>query len=172
MSDQMEAGPALNAEIAERVFGWRRDDPSSTGPEPLFIRPEGGSRFLSEIPAYSTDMSAAWTVVEHFRARGWLVTVRDMPDGFPYYLGDVDEGRKSYRRSWCSMEWMPRSTTADVRRYIYRHPHGPGATPAEAICRAALLAAEAEAEVTDAEVRAAWKLPPDAPLIPLIGGDS
>jgi hypothetical protein len=61
---------ALDAQIAERVFGWKRDDPIYDGPEPLFVRPEGGSRFLSELPRYSADIAAAWTVVERCTAIG------------------------------------------------------------------------------------------------------
>ena len=63
-------GRALDMAIAERIMGWSRDDPAGTGPEPLFIRPEGGSRFASEIPRYSSEIGASWTVVERMLDHG------------------------------------------------------------------------------------------------------
>jgi hypothetical protein len=56
------AGPALNAEVAERVMGldltWRR------------FSLDGLNRDLGPVravPAYSTDLAAAWRIVERMR---------------------------------------------------------------------------------------------------------
>lgn len=173
-AETIAAGPALDAEVARRVFGVTdiRMRPGKWGPDPRpwAATPCGkdfgvpghvgvgalchGCRQL--VPRYSTDIAAAWLLVEHFRARGWLVTIRDMPPGFPYILGDPVEEMHLQRRAVCDLQWMPLSTAADCQRRIYRHPHGAGDTPAEAIARAALEAVDAERDVTPDEIRAAW----------------
>lgn len=66
----IEAGRELDAAIAERVMGWTncrvrvmydaRGLPSYGGGTP----PEGGKK--RPYPAYSTDIAAAWSVVERF----------------------------------------------------------------------------------------------------------
>jgi hypothetical protein len=59
----MYAGRELDALVGERVMG--RD----------MTKPEG-FKYPIGLPRYSEDIAAAWTVVEHFRARGkgWIIT--------------------------------------------------------------------------------------------------
>jgi len=67
----LPAGPALDALVAERVLGWTRStDPRCLG---WWNDPTDLGRPVSPnwLPAYSTDIAAAWAVVEHMRARGF-----------------------------------------------------------------------------------------------------
>jgi hypothetical protein len=71
---EWEAGLDLDAAIARRVFGAPERTPNAWGylehgrqhvtkrPRPLY-------------PPYSTDMAAAWRVVEHFAADGWNISL-------------------------------------------------------------------------------------------------
>ncbi len=159
MTERVAVGEELDGEVARLALGGAGAHPewywwSGTGDDAEVLGFVG--------PHFSTDIAAAWTVVEHFRMRGWLVTVKDMPPGYPYLSGD-DPLLKLHRRAVCEMQWMPLSTAADCRRSIYRHPRGAADTPAEAICRAALEAVEAveaveaERDVTAEEITDAWK---------------
>ena len=64
--DKLEAGPELDALVAEKVMGWRmiRNDPllSHTG----WIDGDGRKRTRYDPPPYSTDIAAAWEVLEKF----------------------------------------------------------------------------------------------------------
>jgi len=68
--DKMEAGHELDALVAERVMGhrysggvtsWCREDGK-------LVQPDGG------LPPYSTDISAAWEVVERLR-KDWAIRI-------------------------------------------------------------------------------------------------
>jgi hypothetical protein len=74
----LAAGRELDALIAEKVMGWtdcrlddREDETQSRWFVPTGITPSGR---VAVIAHYSTDISAAWLVVERLRAtgtRGW-----------------------------------------------------------------------------------------------------
>jgi hypothetical protein len=75
------AGRALDAEVAERVMGldlsWRR------------VTLDGTNRDLGpvrNVPAYSTDIAAAWEVVEHMEARWWWFALETFPN--PHGIND------------------------------------------------------------------------------------
>lgn len=72
-STTMAAGPEMDAEIARRVFGWVRDPEAeaqtATG-SPIWIA-SGEEYSQNGTPDYSTDIAAAWTVVEKMREHGW-----------------------------------------------------------------------------------------------------
>lgn len=93
----------------------------------------------SLVPRYSTNIQDAWQVVEHLRRQGWLVVVKEMPDGFPF-LGpdDMDPQPRVFRRACCSLQWISTKGVENTRRSIHLHPIGLGDTVPEAICRAAL----------------------------------
>lgn len=78
--DEMKPGRELDALIAEKVMGWQRWE---SGVGTRWKR--GGwseeANSVSEVPAYSTDIAAAWEVVEHFRKNGFDVTVSTRKDG-------------------------------------------------------------------------------------------
>jgi hypothetical protein len=64
--DDLAAGRELDAEVATHVFGWR--DCEWDGWSWLGTLPDGTERW--PIPAYSTEISAAWQVLA-----GWSVTL-------------------------------------------------------------------------------------------------
>jgi hypothetical protein len=61
-----QAPPALDAEIAQAIFGWTRvsDPASGDGQGYYWTTDEGDIRQPSRLPPYSTDISHAWCVVE------------------------------------------------------------------------------------------------------------
>lgn len=66
----MNASRELDATIAEKVMGW-----TLRGEHPIFGSPvyaTGHSDTL--LPKFSTDIAAAWTVVEQIKAE-WIVTM-------------------------------------------------------------------------------------------------
>lgn len=94
---EMNAGRQLDALIAEKVMGWKWADAKYYGwkqfsnypPEiesvsttKLLVPPDGPDRL---IPGYSTEIAAAWEVVEKVRAlpeaQGWGVMVGALPSG-------------------------------------------------------------------------------------------
>lgn len=123
-----EAGRALDAQIAEQVMGWTHEpDTDAYFVLADWLASEGKWRTL---PHFSTDMAAAWQVVEHLQSgpEGWKYTLHLVahPYGRTYaYFGldrpddaDYAEGHHRYND--------------DDQRIAH-------ATPL-AICRAALLA--------------------------------
>lgn len=134
----MEPGRELDALVAEKVMGWKRlfSDESvrkiveTSGPisagginflmnlQNSWIIPGEPSPEIIEVPQYSTDIAAAWAVVEKFKS--------------PYHF---DLWRAPYRAaeiSWsCSF-----SKSIDARDIV----RADAATAAHAICLAALEA--------------------------------
>jgi hypothetical protein len=69
----MKAGRELDALIAERVMGWHnnRDNPNESGMWGIMdYRADGSPVLAADFPEYSTDMAAAWEVVEKLLAEG------------------------------------------------------------------------------------------------------
>jgi hypothetical protein len=127
----LTAGRELDAMVAEKVMGWQRELGSFAGtqtwhPEVVsLVRPSpsgyrrhpttGDLTYFGGIPSYSTDISAAWLIVERMRGLGWLMLLDDCdPFGF--------------RCVW-------QTTSPDLTDVV-----GDGATAPLAICRAALAA--------------------------------
>jgi ABA sandwich protein len=123
----------LDAEVAERVMGWRWDEdrcrvcgwPLSAEPihgctpDNCSMRPPP-TRRADEVAPYSTDIAAAWLVVEALRRRGiWLYSLEQR------WLGE-DMTRAIF-------EWR------DPERGL-RHVQEMCAPPPLAICLAALAA--------------------------------
>lgn len=76
----MEPGRELDALVAEKVMGWEQvQDPPHTY---IAYNTPTGFRLPEEIPAYSTDLNAAWKVVEAMRRRGFWCQMRT-PFGTP-----------------------------------------------------------------------------------------
>jgi len=121
-----EAGPDTDVEIARQVLGERIGQYATDGGPHRFIQAYG---LVRDVPPFSTELGAAWQVVEHLRERGFLVRVIEHPDD----SGHDSEHRRAWlaRRSECLVEQHVRG----VRR---RAGHAYAATPALAICRAAL----------------------------------
>jgi hypothetical protein len=142
--EEMEAGPELNALVAE-VMGWRQFDfqglESTIGTKPdTWYDPDHLGRCWKGSPfrigdrydhlfvpwAPSTNIAAAWQVVEKLYSEGWTINVGSLA---------------AHPRGWrCTLTQMH----ADD---FYKHPQTWEAnadTVCLAICRAALLAVGVE----------------------------
>jgi hypothetical protein len=130
----LDAGRELDALVAERVMGWTHVGPHPWG-KPHGVPPEGrvyNERFgeasrpvgLVEVPAYSTDIAAAWQVVEKIR------NTDEAPD--QTYWNFTDCSGCGWRA-----EVLQVLTENDMPHLV---AYGVGETLPEAICRAALAA--------------------------------
>ena len=136
-----EAGRELDEQIGRCVFGfwpmphpdsgfacwWASSDNDLGRVYASAIFPHGAiwgpDQHGDGLPRFSTSMSAAWTVVEAMRARGWYIML-DAPDMPPTVPDNwhcfIDRRRTKHEPD----DWIG----------------GEGETPALAICRAALAA--------------------------------
>jgi hypothetical protein len=130
MSD-IDAGPDLDAEVAHLVFGEQIGEYATDAGAHRFIASFGLTR---DLPPYSSDISAAWKVVERLRDDGFLVRVQEHPESFRH----DNEGRVAWRsrRAMCLIERV----TLGVHQ---RAGVGYADTAALAICRAAVGARHA-----------------------------
>ncbi len=74
----MKPGKKLDALVAEKVMGWKRIpiDPSRYGIDWMWDKKEGCLLIDSqECPKYSTDISAAWQVVEKMFQDAWSIQI-------------------------------------------------------------------------------------------------
>lgn len=114
-----EPGPQLDAEVARKVMGWTAVGVPSIGQTWWYGPRKDGA--TPALPAYSTDLKAAWEVVE------WLMARNPQRD---FHLEHLDGS------GWKVLSCYDRESggweDGDVE---------PASTPAEAICRAALKAA-------------------------------
>ena len=109
--DRMEAGRELDALVAERVMDWRWLVSQVSGRRALFPpdhapewfgRVADGSEPLTDqwdtrLPHYSTDIAAAWQVVEKMRERWPVVRLEVDVEGWRVEI-HTDEGTPSYYR--------------------------------------------------------------------------
>lgn len=156
-------GEDLDVRVAEEVLGWRRiagpsydyDGPCEHGDVLLpptvaedavhnLFPPRGRIPLGFFVTSrYSTDISAAWTVVRHLRDRGWLVVVKEMPERHAFVMGDDPAADpKVDARCLVELSWMPTETDEDLRRRLHLNPLGIAETAPHAVCLAALQAAE------------------------------
>jgi hypothetical protein len=88
MTDLPSAGRELDALIAEKVMGWRIDYDSAhhwmecgTSVDDLIFTAPGsifhGEQRISDVPHYSTDIAAAWLIVEKLRLDGRYLQMND-----------------------------------------------------------------------------------------------
>lgn len=92
----MEAGPELNALVAEKVMGLKNVGMRNhVQGEDLFGEDQDGDTVW--VPAYSTDIAAAWLVVDKMRQNGRVYlqgrlnswTFRCSPDGIELFEADA-----------------------------------------------------------------------------------
>lgn len=113
----MEAGRELDALIAERVMGLnpvKNSNPYNM----IFTRrrdwvdmddyyyegEDDGYHFVDEVPHYSTDIAAAWKVVEHMKADGWQCHMRGWVNSNDWQCGFVHPGGQM---SWNTADTAP-----------------------------------------------------------------
>ncbi|HEX8564107.1 MAG TPA: hypothetical protein VF648_00465 [Pyrinomonadaceae bacterium] len=125
------------------VCGWQLAETQEAGclPNDCSQRPAPLTR-ADEPPAYSSLINMAWIIVEHLRRQGWLVTVKEMPDGFPFEIGAMEREGEINRRAVCELRWMPTNEHENTRKRINCHPFAAPDTAPLAICLAALEAEE------------------------------
>lgn len=118
--------------VASKVMGWIKIEKSDftgfdfVGKRPLIDEAYSRDNFL--IPHYSTDISAAWQVIQKLQADGWHYEVGDMHTGRSHF---VKFGRGKY----------------DPYDNFFEEEHSETAsTPWLAICLAALQAVGIEVE--------------------------
>jgi hypothetical protein len=116
----MEAGPKMDALVAERVMGWERggaddhtrpahreskdfpgtilNDFDSKGPHDYLTSPGPGGRVYfcgcpssADLPSYTTSIADAWEVVEKLRKNGTLELIDYGSEGWGLYY----ENRKA-----------------------------------------------------------------------------
>src|SRR5690606_32042031 len=84
-------GRDLDAAVAERVMGWKRGDPKY-GDMPWY--PPGTGRYLGggrlNLPKFSTDIAAAWEVVEHLAAPDETLTITYAKGTWVVAVGSVE----------------------------------------------------------------------------------
>lgn len=118
---------ALDREVAEKVMGdrWVPDCPDYPNGPGWWISPGGHKCSTADGgPAnYSTDIAAAWRVLEHMKALGWLLHVNAASDGFVVNGGGYD---------------LPESGEWGGAMLTNRFMQAPGDTAPEAICAMAL----------------------------------
>lgn len=118
--DELEAGPELDRLVAERVMGH---DVFSIGGEGL---QEARGTETRNLARYSTDIAAAWEVVDHL----WLSISKT---GYGIYRFSINR-HDDKAEGWSAMFAM------DPQGDVSTHSQGHAPTAPLAICRAALLA--------------------------------
>ena len=117
----VEAGREMDALVAERVMGWSR---SRWAPIDSLLPPKDDKKRIEGhtyyVPLFSTDIAAAWEVVEEMnKTYHWRISSPFIP-GEPYFAGLTPHGVTGW--NGCPDYEMP------------------GDIVSLAICRAALLA--------------------------------
>lgn len=133
--DALPAGPALDALVAERVMGWVCPPATSVLPVRMWVGPSG--RVHPELPRFSTNIAAAWLVVERIGERvddeqsldfSWLTLVHT-GDG---YAASFDVSPHEVALDTISGNWWDNLQLLEYAGWAKTAPL--------AICRAALKA--------------------------------
>lgn len=130
----MEAGPELDALVAEKVMGqhveWRKGVPMWVGKDlPGMPWVLGDGLYGHTVEDYSRDLLRAWEVLEKFNRQGLVVSV-----GSKRFID-------SRELVWYALIGMAKPINEfDMNASIYGEAEGP--TAPVAICRAALKAVE------------------------------
>lgn len=105
----MSAGREMDILIAEKIFGWKRKiyPPDSLGTLGSAVWEKPGPHrphimTIAGMPNYSTEISAAWEVVEKLNSLGWNVCVASRIDGqYACFVTKqaAEDGSAPYRES-------------------------------------------------------------------------
>jgi hypothetical protein len=119
---EMPAGRELDALVAGKVMGW---ESAVVANYPWQMIPPGEDRYIVRlVPHYSTDITAAWLVVERMRA------------GAPIRFRNISLVAYCYHRTYATFD---ATAFTDYSPETWAEANGEHATPL-AICRAALMA--------------------------------
>lgn len=119
------SGVELREAVAVEVMGWRLD-----AGDWLLDNPHSGTNGGIEMPLYEADISAAFTVVEKMRAKGWHVSLCAAP-----------------KSGWCCtmlFEDFSNGPTVNMEGEGYWERQAYADAAPLAICRAALAAVRAK----------------------------
>jgi len=118
-------GRELDVLVAEKVIGNQvisiGGDPETIGLQEAKILPSGSAGGSRNLAHYSTDILAAWEVVEKFENDGGIIN-----------YGNMFEGE---RKPWVSIGYL-KSPVHSHHAFVMAH----GETAAHAVCLAALKA--------------------------------
>lgn len=102
--DALPAGYELDALVAEKVMGWTERDSRGPGGHPMrrWFPPQNGpwEWDQDEPKPYSTDIAAAWEVVEKLATDGWfqILCNPNGPDGKQVWRVELDPPSQSGER--------------------------------------------------------------------------
>lgn len=88
----MKPGREVDALVAEKVMGWTISEGFYYGP---------GERVPANIPRYSTDIAAAWEVVEKMRGAAGFMLVNFAGGGWQADIGDACEHAETAAHAIC-----------------------------------------------------------------------
>lgn len=131
------SGRELDAAVHIEVMGWDAGDVDVEGMYGTTFNHDVDGRSFQVVPPYSTDIAAAWEVVERLASDGLYISLCDNRHGCYRLNGDSVSG------FWVE---IVRHDAADD--YPTEHVRGLQApTAPEAICRAALKAVRSKGKV-------------------------
>jgi len=121
----MEPGPELDRLVAEKVMGWRRRSHKFSQNAWEWYNPEIPDPYHNkdfvcndvDLPKFSTDIAAAWKVVNRLREKQFDIMIKTLKDRWEVLISDPDK----------ILDWYATAPELPL-----------------AICRAALLAVSAE----------------------------
>jgi hypothetical protein len=135
----MKPGPELDALVAEKAIGFRRAT-AETAPnfahhidvlkQTWFLSDEERGTCFSAVPEYSTEIAAAWEVVEKLIAKHYFPSVQHLPG---------DRGEENFWECTLGWEKLP-GADLGLREYV----SATASTAPHAICLAALKAVGVE----------------------------
>lgn len=80
--DTMEAGREMDVLVAERVMELKVEKFLANIGSRLLCRSTNSSGKTQPIPSYSTDITPPMEVVEKLKARGWMIELSNLSDGW------------------------------------------------------------------------------------------
>lgn len=131
--------------VARHVFGLDTEVfQYQSGRSEVFAHGQDGNwQTQTQLPHWTTSIAEAWKVVEKMGELGWLVVVKWLPPGRPFWL---TEDRPIPRRCAVELTWISTDTLEDCRKKIFAHPFAVDDSAPRAICIAALRALDVNTE--------------------------
>lgn len=86
----MNAGRELDALIAEKVMGFETVNFKSSDPHEIIVTKDAEGNMRMAVPFYSTDIAAAWEVVEKLRDT-WAIELHGRDGAWSCLVEEGDE---------------------------------------------------------------------------------